>query len=160
MLKTLITFSILLFFSISLNAQKKEKHFYARIWDLDSKHFDGPITNLNDSTITTFSNHKIMIWNYSKIKTIKIYRTKKFPVLYIPIFFGFGKIFSSLYEDSFKDGVKSAGTGAGIIVLFAILEEVFRKPYDKVKFPTDMNIKNHLEKYQESLFKLDTVRVK
>lgn len=159
MYKVYLAFFTLLCLSLTLSAQKKEKHFRASLYDLTSKKFTGPITDLTDSTISTLTNRKVMIWRYSSLKMIKVHEANDAPIMMIGSFIGIGKAFSSIYRESFIEGLKTAGIGFAIVFAGAGLDEVFKKRYEKINLPTDINLKNRLEKYVRPKFKPDTIRV-
>ncbi len=128
-------------------AQTTPMRYYLQAYNLKSKEFRGVLTEATDSSMTVRWDKSSHILSYSELKNIKVFRLKKNPFYYYPSTVGFGFILSSPFQSSWSNGFKTAGIGAGIIILSAAAETTFRKTIENINVAQTKNMKLALDKY-------------
>ena len=130
----------------SVKAQSSQ-HYYIKAYDLKANEYRGLITDVNDSTVTITHKKTLSTFHYSELENIKVYPFKKRRLAYFSGFAGSGFLLSSPFKSNFQSGIKTAGIGAGIIILSAAIDLTFRKPIEIISVQSGTEISRTLKKY-------------
>ena len=130
----------------SVKAQSPQ-YYYIQAYHLKAKEYRGLITDVSDSTVTITYKKKLSTFHYSELEKIKVYPYKKRRLTYFSALVGMGFLASSPFKSDFQTGIKTAGIGAGIIILSAAIDVTFRKPTQTISVQSTSDISKTLKKY-------------